>query len=107
MSTARASSKDHEGRPEQSRSTRSSKAASVKKPRAQKASAVETQNPLPGVVEQEGKTIPANGDVQARIAERAHELHHRRGGHHGQDLDDWFAAEQVILAEDSGEDLEL
>lgn len=40
-----------------------------------------------------------DGDLSARIAQRAHELFHRRGGHHGQDLDDWFRAEQEVLAE--------
>jgi hypothetical protein len=101
MGTKRASSNDHEGPQEQSLSIRPGKAGLGKQPRAKKSSAVETQNPLPGVVEQDGKTSPVNGDGQARIAERAYELHHRRGGHHGQDLDDWFAAEQEILAEDS------
>jgi len=101
MSTRQASSKHQEGRQEQSLSTPPAREMSVKKPRGQKASAVKTQKPLSGVVEQEGKTPPANGDAQARIAERAYELYHRRGGHHGQDLDDWFAAEQEILAEDS------
>jgi hypothetical protein len=101
MSTIRESSHDHEGRPEQSRSTRSGKAASVKKPCVKKASAAKTQKPLPAAMEQEGKMSPVNNDVQARIADRAYELYHRRGGHQGQVLDDWFAAEQGILAEDS------
>lgn len=39
-----------------------------------------------------------------RIAERAYELYQRRGGHHGQDLDDWFLAEQEVMAEGSKED---
>ena len=30
--------------------------------------------------------------MQARIAQRAHELFQQRGGHHGQDLNDWFRA---------------
>jgi hypothetical protein len=104
MSTKRASSHDHEGRQNQPLSTRPGKAVPGKRPRAKKVSAVDTQNVLPGGVEQESKTPSANGDVQARITERAYELYHRRGGHHGQDLDDWFAAEQEILAEDPLED---
>lgn len=39
-----------------------------------------------------------NGNVHARITQRAYELFHCRGGHHGQDLDDWFVAEKEILA---------
>lgn len=100
MSTKRASTNDQEGPKEQSRSIRSSKAGSVK-PRVKKASVAKTHKSPPGMVEQEGKTPLPNGDVQARIADRAYELYHRRGGHHGQDLDDWFAAEQEILAEES------
>jgi hypothetical protein len=42
-----------------------------------------------------------NGDINARIAERAYELHHHRGGHHGQDLEDWLTAEQEVLSEAS------
>jgi hypothetical protein len=42
-----------------------------------------------------------NCDMQARIAERAYELHHHRGGHHGQDLEDWLTAEQEVLSEAS------
>ena len=57
-------------------------------------------------MEQEVKIPSGNGDARARIAERAYELYHRRGGHHGQDLEDWFVAEQEILAEDLGEDVE-
>ena len=41
-----------------------------------------------------------NGDIQTRIAERAYELHHHRGGHHGQDLEDWLAAEREVLSEE-------
>lgn len=41
-----------------------------------------------------------NGNVHARISQRAYELFHCRGGHPGQDLDDWLAAEQEILAKD-------
>ncbi|MDH3505024.1 MAG: DUF2934 domain-containing protein [Nitrospirota bacterium] len=106
MSTQRASTSDRKELQKQSLSTGSGKGVSVTPPRAKKSSGVKTDNPLPAVEEQELKTPSANGDVQPRIAERAHELYHRRGGHHGQDLDDWFLAEQEILAEDSWEDIE-
>ena len=38
-------------------------------------------------------------DLQARIADRAHELYVHRGGHHGMDLEDWFEAERQVLEE--------
>jgi len=42
-----------------------------------------------------------NDNMEVRIAERAYELHHHRGGHHGQDLDDWLTAEREVLSEES------
>lgn len=41
-----------------------------------------------------------NGEVDPRIAERAYELWQHRGGHHGQDLEDWLAAEREVLSEE-------
>lgn len=40
---------------------------------------------------------PDSPDIQARIANRAYELYTQRGGHHGQDLEDWFVAERQVL----------
>ena len=37
------------------------------------------------------------------IAERAYFIHERRGGDHGQDIDDWLQAEAELLAERSGD----
>ena len=42
-----------------------------------------------------------NSNVEARIAERAYELFRHRGGHHGQDLEDWLTAERQVLSEES------
>ena len=39
--------------------------------------------------------------VQAQIAMRAHELYRHRGGHHGQDLEDWLTAEREVWSEKS------
>jgi hypothetical protein len=44
---------------------------------------------------------PTNGSVDPRIAERAYELYQHRGGHHGQDLEDWLTAEREVLSEES------
>lgn len=37
-------------------------------------------------------------DLEARIAQRAHQLYEERGGCHGEDQADWFEAERQILA---------
>ncbi len=42
---------------------------------------------------------PDPPDLQARIADRAHEFYTHRGGHHGQDLEDWLEAERQVLEE--------
>lgn len=103
MSFELASSADGEKMKKPSPATVPGKAASVKKPRTQKSLAVKTRTrpPLSAVNAQEGRSLQENGDLHARIAERAFALYHRRGGHHGQDLEDWFAAEREVLAEDS------
>jgi len=37
--------------------------------------------------------------LQGRIAEKAHELYEGRGRTHGHDLEDWFEAEKMVLAQ--------
>ncbi len=39
------------------------------------------------------------GNIDSRIADRAYELYQHRGGHHGQDLEDWLNAEGEVLSE--------
>ncbi len=39
------------------------------------------------------------GNIDSRIADRAYELYQHRGGHHGQDLEDWLNAEREVLSE--------
>lgn len=43
---------------------------------------------------------PPSEALQARVANRAYELYWRRGGRHGQDLDDWVLAERQVLLEE-------
>jgi hypothetical protein len=43
-----------------------------------------------------GDTTAANVG-RDRIAQRAYELYLARGGSHGQDMDDWFRAEQELV----------
>ena len=64
----------------------------TKKPAQKKATKTKTVSIAePGV---EGPSV--NGDIQTRIADRAYELHRHRGGHHGQDLEDWLTAEREV-----------
>jgi Protein of unknown function (DUF2934) len=91
---------------EQTGSTRPGKGMSGKQPRAKTSSRGKNRELLRAGEEQESKTPSANEDIQPRVAERAYQLYQRRGGHHGQDLDDWFLAEQEVMAEDSWEDIE-
>jgi hypothetical protein len=41
-------------------------------------------------------TGSGSSDEQSRIARRAYELYLERGGSHGQDWEDWLAAEREI-----------
>ena len=45
-------------------------------------------------------SLPPSEALQARVANRAYELYQRRGGHHGQDLNDWVLAERQVLSEE-------
>ncbi|MCB9775223.1 MAG: DUF2934 domain-containing protein [Nitrospiraceae bacterium] len=36
-------------------------------------------------------------ELRERIAQRAFEIHQRRGGQHGSDWEDWLQAEREIL----------
>jgi len=69
----------------------------TKKPNRQKA----TKPTMVAIAEPVVENSSANDDLQARIRERAHELHRHRGGHHGQDLDDWLTAEREVQSEES------
>ena len=40
--------------------------------------------------------------LHERIAQRAYELHQKRGERHGNDLEDWLEAERMILSEQDG-----
>ena len=92
---------DKEGRKTPSSSKRQSKVVSIKrdtkKPTRQKA----TQPTMAAIADPVIDDPSVNGHMQERIAERAYELHNHRGGHHGQDLDDWLTAEREIQSEET------
>jgi len=102
MAKRAASAHDNEGRKTSSHSRRQDKVVSIKKdtkkPTRQKA----TKTTMAAIAEpMVDSPSSVNGDINARIAERAYELHHHRGGHHGQDLEDWLTAEREVLSEES------
>lgn len=47
-------------------------------------------------------TGSGSSDEQSRIARRAYELYLERGGSHGQDWEDWLAAEREIRGSREG-----
>ncbi|HSF08564.1 MAG TPA: DUF2934 domain-containing protein [Nitrospirales bacterium] len=91
---------------EPSGATRQSRRMTDKQPRAKTSSRGKNRKPLRPEQEHDGETSFANEGIYPRIAERAYELYQRRGGHHGQDLDDWFLAEQEVMAEETRENIE-
>ena len=102
MAKRTASAHDKEEPKSPSRSSRQGKVASIKKftkkPARQKATKP-TMAATPEAMVDGPSSV--NGDINARISERAYELHHHRGGHHGQDLEDWLTAEREVLSEES------
>ena len=85
--------------PQKSSSSGKLKSMLMKKP-SKKPAPLEVEEGLIAAVTESLNFQPTNGDGPARIARRAYELFQGRGGHPGQELDDWLAAEQEILAKD-------
>lgn len=67
--------------------------------RPKPSTAVSQSIPLSSASDEGISVPPADGDARTRITERAFALYQRRGSHHGQDLQDWLAAEEEILKE--------
>ena len=44
-----------------------------------------------------GPSMALSEELRERIAQRAYEIHQRRGGQHGSDWEDWLQAEREIL----------
>lgn len=106
MSKHSASAHDQEESKRQTPASRQGKMVLIKKENkkpAKKPGRPKTaKNPTVAIAEPLMVNNPStNGDVDARIAERAYELYHHRGGHHGQDLEDWLTAEREVLSEES------
>ena len=101
MAKRTASAHDKEEPKSASRSKGQGKVGSIKKNIKKPARQKTTKPTMAAIWEPVMDSPSVNDDMQARIAERAYELHHHRGGHHGQDLDDWLTAEREILSEES------
>ena len=101
MAKRAASAHDNEERKTSSPSRRQSKVVSIKKDTKKPARQKTTKATMAAIAKPMVDSPSVNGDINVRIAERAYELHHHRGGHHGQDLEDWLTAEQEVLSEDS------
>lgn len=83
-----------------SRSRRQGKVVAKKKETKKPVRPKATKNTTVAIAEPLMMNSPStNDEVDARIAERAYELYHHRGGHHGQDLEDWLTAEREVLSE--------
>jgi hypothetical protein len=100
MAKRTASARDKEKSKSPSRSSRQAKVVSIKKDTKKPARQKATKSTMAATPEPVVDDPSVNGNMQARIAERAYELHHQRGGHHGQDLDDWLTAEREVLSEE-------
>ena len=100
MAKRQTSVHDQEEPQSPSRSKPQAKEASIKKD-SKKPAPKKTPKTKPMAIPELSLGSPSvNGDIQARIADRAYELHRHRGGHHGQDLEDWLAAEREVLSEE-------
>lgn len=96
-----ASAHDQEEPQRPSRSSRQAKVVLIKKENKKPTRPKVAKNTRVTIAEPVVDGPSVNGDIQVRIAERAYELHHHRGGHHGQDLEDWLTAEREVLSEES------
>ena len=92
---------DNEGPQPPSRSRRQSKVVLIKKDTKKPARQKANKSTMAATAELVKDDPSVNEDINVRIAERAYELHHHRGGHHGLDLDDWLTAEREVLSEES------
>ena len=100
MAERAASVHDKEEPKSPARSIRQGKVVSIKKDTKKPARQKATKTTMAAIAEPMVDSPSVNGDMRARIAERAYVLHHHRGGHHGQDLEDWLMAEQEVLPEE-------
>lgn len=84
-----------EGKTVTKTTSKSVASASTKRPALSQAKHKEPQASYPG------PSMALSEELRERIAQRAYEIHHRRGGQHGSDWEDWLQAEREILLHQS------
>ena len=80
-----------EGKTVTKTSSKSVASPTTKRPVMSQAKHQDPQTPYPG------SSMALSEELRERIARRAYEIHHRRGGQHGSDWEDWLQAEREIL----------
>ncbi len=80
-----------EGKTATKTSSKPGPSATTKRPPLSQAKHKEPQVSYPG------PSMALSEELRERIAQRAYEIHHRRGGQHGSDWEDWLQAEREIL----------
>jgi hypothetical protein len=100
--------KTPEGRQSKKKPTATKKVASANKPAkktpiktgasgtSQRTMLPKTKNQRPEI-HYPGPSMALSEDLRERIAQRAYEIHQKRGGEHGSDWEDWLQAEREIL----------
>lgn len=83
--------KTPEGKTAKKTSSKSEGSATTRRPALSQAIHKEPQVSYPG------PSMALSEELRERIAQRAYEIHHRRGGQHGSDWEDWLQAEREIL----------
>jgi hypothetical protein len=72
--------------------------AKVRTPRTLKPKAEKKVLQMPDNANGNGNAVHAPVDMESEIRLRAYQLFEQRGCTHGQDAEDWFAAEREVLA---------
>ncbi|MCA9454414.1 MAG: DUF2934 domain-containing protein [Nitrospira sp.] len=80
-----------EGKTAKKTSSKSGGSATTRRPVLPQAIHKEPQVSYPG------PSMALSEELRERIAQRAFEIHQRRGGQHGSDWEDWLQAEREIL----------
>lgn len=80
-----------EGKTAKKTSNKSGGSAATRRPALSQAIDKEPEVSYPG------PSMALSEELRERIAQRAYEIHHRRGGQHGSDWEDWLQAEREIL----------
>ena len=79
------------GRPAKTVTSKTGTSSATQRTRLPKTENRHSEIPYPG------PSMALSEELRERIAQRAYEIHQRRGGQHGSDWEDWLQAEREIL----------